>query len=183
MGHRGARHFKKSRDVLCQGVRMKYQSIWQHQRDYRVARLCAALAVSRSGYYGWCRRPLSVRGARGLRLASRPAVSASADAGSGTGRASSGRRCALPGLRAAGIAWRGCGACMAWKPGGCAGSGSSSSIINSRPRPRISCNSASSRRPSTRSGSGISRRSRRAPAGCTSRCCWICAPAESSAGR
>lgn len=32
-----------------------------HRDECRIARLCAALGVSRGGYYGWCRRPESAR--------------------------------------------------------------------------------------------------------------------------
>ena len=40
---------------------MRYQFIHDHERLHRVAALCAALIVSRSGYYGWRARPESHR--------------------------------------------------------------------------------------------------------------------------
>jgi transposase InsO family protein len=40
---------------------MRYQFIRDHQQAHRLARLCAALEVSRSGYYAWQRRPESRR--------------------------------------------------------------------------------------------------------------------------
>lgn len=46
-------HLKKSRGVLCQGVAVKYRFIQAHAHEFRVARLCRALQVSRSGFYAW----------------------------------------------------------------------------------------------------------------------------------
>jgi putative transposase len=40
---------------------MRYQFIHAHRTTYGLTRLCAALAVSRSGYYAWCGRPESAR--------------------------------------------------------------------------------------------------------------------------
>src|SRR2546428_12252996 len=40
---------------------MRYQFIGAHQTEHRLARLCAALEVSRSGYYAWRTRPASAR--------------------------------------------------------------------------------------------------------------------------
>ena len=40
---------------------MRYQFIGAHQTEHRLARFCAALEVSRSGYYAWRTRPASAR--------------------------------------------------------------------------------------------------------------------------
>lgn len=47
---------------------MRYAFIRTQERTHRVARLCAALAVSRSGYYAWRDRPVSARTAEDQRL-------------------------------------------------------------------------------------------------------------------
>jgi transposase InsO family protein len=47
---------------------MRYAFIQHHERDHRVTRLCAALAVSRSGYYAWRHRPVSARADADQRL-------------------------------------------------------------------------------------------------------------------
>ena len=59
---------KKSRRVFCEGVPMRYAFIRTHAHIYRVARLCASLAVSRSGYYAWRGRPVSAHAAEDQRL-------------------------------------------------------------------------------------------------------------------
>jgi transposase InsO family protein len=38
---------------------MRYRFIHRHRRRFPVGRICALLEVSRSGYYGWRRRPES----------------------------------------------------------------------------------------------------------------------------
>lgn len=40
---------------------MRYQFIEDHEREHRVTVMCQALRVSRSGYYGWKKRPEGVR--------------------------------------------------------------------------------------------------------------------------
>src|SRR5512145_2069740 len=67
--HRGARHFKKSRRILCEGIPVRYAFIRTQERLHRVTRLCHALAVSRSGYYGWRHRGLSAREVEDAQLA------------------------------------------------------------------------------------------------------------------
>lgn len=50
---------------------MKYQFIQAQQSQHRIARLCQVLAVSRSGYYAWRRRPPSARVQANARLVER----------------------------------------------------------------------------------------------------------------
>lgn len=40
---------------------MRYAFIQAHQHEFRLTRMCRVLQVSRSGFYGWCRRGPSVR--------------------------------------------------------------------------------------------------------------------------
>lgn len=40
---------------------MKYAFVWEHRNEFRVARMCSVLEVSRSGYYHWMGRPESKR--------------------------------------------------------------------------------------------------------------------------
>ena len=47
---------------------MKYLFIQAQQGQHRIGRLCQVLAVSRSGYYAWCRRPTSSRALANTRL-------------------------------------------------------------------------------------------------------------------
>ena len=47
---------------------MRYAFIRTHERAHRVACLCTALAVSRSGYYAWRNRPTSARTVANQRL-------------------------------------------------------------------------------------------------------------------
>lgn len=50
---------------------MKYQFIDEHRDRYRVGAMCAALGVSRSGYYDWRGRPPSARARANQRLLQR----------------------------------------------------------------------------------------------------------------
>ena len=45
-----------------------------HQREFRVTRMCRVLQVSRSGFYGWCRRTPSSRTQANQRLLTRMCV-------------------------------------------------------------------------------------------------------------
>lgn len=47
---------------------MRYAFIRTHEPTHRVTHLCRALAVSRSGYYAWRERPVSVRTTEDQRL-------------------------------------------------------------------------------------------------------------------
>ncbi len=40
---------------------MKYEFIAAHRDEFPISRMCQVLAVSRSGYYAWCARPISAR--------------------------------------------------------------------------------------------------------------------------
>ncbi|EIU3852212.1 IS3 family transposase [Pseudomonas aeruginosa] len=52
---------KKSRRVLCQGVRAKYAFMKCHVDQFGLAAMCRVLSVHRSGYYAWLRGPTSPR--------------------------------------------------------------------------------------------------------------------------
>ncbi|EPJ6840213.1 IS3 family transposase [Pseudomonas aeruginosa] len=52
---------KKSRRVLCQGVRAKYAFMKRHVDQFGLAAMCRVLSVHRSGYYAWLRGPISPR--------------------------------------------------------------------------------------------------------------------------
>ncbi|HET9395205.1 MAG TPA: IS3 family transposase, partial [Nitrospiraceae bacterium] len=59
---------KKSRRVLCQGVKVKYAFMKQHADEFRLAAMCRVLHVHRSGYYAWLRSPASARARDDQRL-------------------------------------------------------------------------------------------------------------------
>ncbi|MCC0317048.1 IS3 family transposase [Pseudomonas aeruginosa] len=59
---------KKSRRVLCQGVRAKYAFMRAHIGEFRLVAMCRVLGVHRSGYYAWVRQSLSRREREDQRL-------------------------------------------------------------------------------------------------------------------
>jgi transposase-like protein len=52
---------KKSGRLLRQGRQMKYRFVQEHAGRCRVKLMCAAMGVSRSGYYAWRKRRPSAR--------------------------------------------------------------------------------------------------------------------------
>ncbi|MCD9048160.1 IS3 family transposase [Luteimonas sp. MHLX1A] len=59
---------KKSRRVLCQGVRAKYAFMRAHIGEFRLVAMCRVLGVHRSGYYAWVRQSASLREREDQRL-------------------------------------------------------------------------------------------------------------------
>src|SRR5690242_6080494 len=64
----GARHPKKGRGVLCQGVPVRYAFIKSEEERHSVRRLCQMMAVHPSGYYAWRCEPQSERNKSDQRL-------------------------------------------------------------------------------------------------------------------
>src|SRR5215813_3767959 len=56
-----ARHPKKSRGLLREGIDVKFGFIAKHRGIWPAAWLCEALGVSRGGFYAWLTRPRSQR--------------------------------------------------------------------------------------------------------------------------
>ena len=61
---------------------MRYAWIEQHRDDYAVSRMCRLLAVSRTGYLQWRRRPPSARAQANARLDAQVAAMHAASKGS-----------------------------------------------------------------------------------------------------
>src|SRR5215208_5203112 len=57
----GARHSKKSRGLLREGIDVKFSFIAKHRGIWPADWLCGALGVSRGGFYAWLTRPRSQR--------------------------------------------------------------------------------------------------------------------------
>ena len=57
----GARHPKKSRGLLREGIDVKFSFIAKHRGIWPADWLCEALGVSRGGFYAWLTRPRSQR--------------------------------------------------------------------------------------------------------------------------
>ncbi|MFC4281438.1 IS3 family transposase [Thalassotalea piscium] len=60
--------FKKGQRLLCERNEVKYKFINAHSPAYPVLPLCAAMQVSRSGYYAWLKRPGKLITAETLQL-------------------------------------------------------------------------------------------------------------------
>src|ERR1700704_6401585 len=56
-----ARHPKKSRGLLREGIDVKFGFIAKHRGIWPADWLCEALGVSRGGFYAWLTRPRSQR--------------------------------------------------------------------------------------------------------------------------
>src|SRR6195256_6630279 len=56
-----ARHPKKSRGLLREGINVKFSFIAKHRGIWAVDWMCEALGVSRGGFYAWLTRPRSRR--------------------------------------------------------------------------------------------------------------------------
>ncbi|MCT6818340.1 MAG: IS3 family transposase [Lysinibacillus fusiformis] len=61
---------KKANEHLCKRPEVIYDFIQQHRHEYRVAKMCEVLGVSRSGYYEWLNRPKSKQKERKEKLTS-----------------------------------------------------------------------------------------------------------------
>jgi putative transposase len=48
---------------------MKFQFVAEHQHEYPVTLMCQVLEISVSGYYAWCKRPISTHQREDARLA------------------------------------------------------------------------------------------------------------------
>lgn len=54
----GARFLKKGRSLLC-GGKQPYELIQAEKANFPVQLMCEALDLSKSGYYAWCKCPVS----------------------------------------------------------------------------------------------------------------------------
>ncbi|MDM5247845.1 IS3 family transposase [Lysinibacillus sp. G4S2] len=61
---------KKANGHLCERPEVIYNFIQQHRHEFRVAKMCEVLGVSRSGYYEWLNRPKSNQKERKEKLTS-----------------------------------------------------------------------------------------------------------------
>ncbi|WP_281274656.1 IS3 family transposase [Lysinibacillus telephonicus] len=61
---------KKANEHLCKRPEVIYGFIQQHRHEFRVAKMCEVLGVSRSGYYEWLNRPKSNQKERKEKLTS-----------------------------------------------------------------------------------------------------------------
>ncbi|WP_254660230.1 MULTISPECIES: IS3 family transposase [Lysinibacillus] len=61
---------KKANGHLCKRPEVVYNFIQQHRHEFRVAKMCEVLGVSRSGYYEWLNRPKSNQKERKEKLTS-----------------------------------------------------------------------------------------------------------------
>ena len=179
----GARHPEKSRGLFRQGVDVKFGFVAKHRGAWPVVMMCEALGVSRSGFYAWLSgREVAKPGRRSHRAVRLGQSFVDSDRTYGARRVwrdvlAAGERCGLHRIerlmRIQALRARP-------RRRGVAG-GSRRAAQRSIAPNVLDRQFEASRR--TRSGSPTSRICGPPKVGSTSRWCWICTRAASSAGR